>query len=232
MGGGFGPGAILAIDTAGPAVGAATWAEGRCWGRWSARVVRGADAALLPAVQDLLDALPVPLVRVAVSVGPGAFTGLRVGVATALGVAVSRDVPVVPLSSLWCRAALVPDTPVVLALLDARKGRVYAGLYDTTAGVPRALCPERDAPLDAVLPRGDFVAVGEGAAVMADAVRAAGGRIDEDPARSPVAAVAALAGREDLPAVDAGTVALRYLRTADAVPPAGLGVRSGARTDS
>jgi len=218
---------VLAIDTAGPVAGAATWAGGRCCGQWSERVVRGADAVLLPAVHTLLDALPEPLSRVAVTVGPGAFTGLRVGVATALGVAVARGVPVVPLSSLQCRAALVPDEPAVLALLDARKGRVYAGLFDTTLPVPRALGAEQDALLDAVVPSGGFVAVGEGARVMADALRALGGRIADDPARSPAVAAASLVASTaaDLPAQDAGTVALRYLRAPDAVPPSTLGVR-------
>ena len=46
--------AVLAIDTAGPVIGAAVQVAGELVGDWSARVVRGADAALLPAVQALL----------------------------------------------------------------------------------------------------------------------------------------------------------------------------------
>ena len=89
--------AVLGIDTAGPVVGAAVvgWGPPR---QWSCRIVRGADGVLLPAIADLV-APATPLAGVAVSVGPGAFTGLRVGVATALGIAVSRGVPVICVSS-------------------------------------------------------------------------------------------------------------------------------------
>ncbi len=219
---------VLAIDTAGPVIGAALAGPDGPVASWSLRVVRGADAALLPAVAQLLEDLDPDgpaLAAVAVTVGPGTFTGLRVGVATALGVAVARGLPVVPLSSLLVRAALVDDEPSVLALLDARKGRVYAGHFVVQGGQPRPLSAEQDAPLDAVLPAGDFVAVGEGAAVMAERIIAAGGRVVDAPARSPAVAAALLA--RSRPALDAGEVALRYLRPPDAVPPADLGERIG-----
>ncbi|NOY27550.1 MAG: tRNA (adenosine(37)-N6)-threonylcarbamoyltransferase complex dimerization subunit type 1 TsaB [Oligoflexia bacterium] len=217
-------GAVLGIDTAAPVVGAALWLPDGTAATWQQRVVRGADAVLLPAVAAMLESLTVPLVRVAVVVGPGAFTGLRVGVATALGLAVSRDLPVVPVGALAARAALV-DGPRVLALLDARKGRVYAGLFSVQDGWPRALGPQLDAPLCDVLPEQPFVAVGEGAAAFSQVIKQAGGEIVEQPQRSAALAVARCGVR--LPALDPAELALRYLRSADAVPPRDLGQRVG-----
>lgn len=66
----------------------------------------------------------------AVSIGPGSFTGLRVGVATAKGLAFSLGVPVAPVPTLDALASTLPfaDAPVC-PLLDARKGEVYLSLY-------------------------------------------------------------------------------------------------------
>lgn len=212
---------VLGIDTAGPVVGAALWGSDVQVG-WSARAERGADALLLPAIAELL-ARPEAygLSLVAVSVGPGTFTGLRVGVAAALGVAVARGLPVVPIGSLEARAALV-DGARVWAALDARKARVYAGLFSVVGGQPCPLGPEVDALPAAALPEAPFVAIGEGAVVYADAVRAAGGTLAPEPATCPALAVARLGAARAATAVDAGEIALRYLRAPDAVPPAGI----------
>ncbi len=211
----------LGIDTAGPVVSAAVCdADGNDQGTWAARVVRGADGVLLPAVAALLDILAkngATLRAIAVATGPGGFTGLRVGVSTALGLAVARQVPVVPVSSLAARARLVRE-PRVLSLLDARKGKVYAGLYDTTGPHPELLSPEVDAPLDALLPCPGAVAVGEGAVRFEAALTAAGLRLAAEPDRGAALEVARLALRAD--PEDPTAVQLRYLRPADAKLPA------------
>lgn len=91
---------------------------------------------LLPALDDALRACGRGLdavEAVAVSIGPGSFTGLRIGLATALGLCFGtslRIVPVPTLAALALRAELPADSAEpVAALLDARKGQVYAGLY-------------------------------------------------------------------------------------------------------
>ena len=173
---------------------------------------------LLPAIADLLES-EAPLAAVAVSVGPGAFTGLRVGVATALGIAVSRQVPVICVSSLEARAAMC-DAGRVLSLLDARKERVYAQWFCCTNGTVVALSEAMDQPLAAVLgaPQASvpFSAVGEGVLLDPEAIRAAGGALVGGPDESPAWAVAALGQTRIESAQPAREVALRYLRPADA----------------
>ena len=209
---------VLAVDTAGPVVGAALVGHPDGPRSWSARVTRGSDRVLTPALAELLAGVE-RLDKVAVSVGPGAFTSLRVGVAAALGLAVARDCPVVPVSSLEARAARV-GSGRVLALLDGRKGKAYAGLYVDGQLVGAEV--DRP-PAEAVaLADAPFVATGEGAVVFADDVRAAGGQIAGGADESPALALAHLAG--DRPGVPPEAIRLRYLREADAkLPGSGKG---------
>ncbi len=109
--------------------------------------------------------------RIAVGVGPGTFTGLRVGVATARGLAQSLGIEVVGVSSLevLAQAALrEPGSPArgVLAAIDARRGEAFAAAYDAQGELthPRALPPEELAAIPGEL-GGDreWLAVGDGA---------------------------------------------------------------------
>lgn len=198
---------ILSIDTAGPVIGAA------CGDRaFSQRIVRGADAVLSPAMAELIEG--VDLTAIAVSIGPGAFTGLRVGVAAALGLAVARGVPVVPLGSLEARAAMVQDSRV-LALLDGRKGRAYAAFF--VDGIRQTEVKDVPPEEAIALASGDWVAVGEGARVWDELILAAGGRIAETATDSPAPAMCRLAEGRDT--ADPAAIRLRYVRAPDAKKP-------------
>jgi tRNA threonylcarbamoyladenosine biosynthesis protein TsaB len=69
--------------------------------------------------------------RIAVGVGPGGFTGLRIGIATARALAQARGLPLVPVSSLAALAAGAPAQPgeAVAAVIDARRGEVFGGVW-------------------------------------------------------------------------------------------------------
>lgn len=129
----------------------------------------GHATRLLPLADELLAEAGLDwrsLQRVAVGVGPGTFTGLRVGVATARGLAHSLALDLVGVSSLHALAhrALHEGRPgSVLAAIDARRGEIFAGGWSSDGELfaPRALAPEDVGDL---LPHRDpWLAIGDGA---------------------------------------------------------------------
>jgi tRNA threonylcarbamoyladenosine biosynthesis protein TsaB len=108
---------------------------------------RGNHAArLLPLMEDALAEAGVAwddVERIAIGVGPGGFTGLRIGIATARALAQGRGLPLAPVSSLAALAAGAGGGPVA-AVLDARRGEVFAGVWDGDRELlaPAALAPE------------------------------------------------------------------------------------------
>lgn len=141
---------------------------------------RQASAALserLPALMSQAGHAPSALGAVGCGVGPGMFTGVRVAIATAKGVALGLGVPAVGVSTLAAVAAtpLADDAPALrLALLDARRGEVYAGLYRVDAQGVVAQREDMCAPLDQVLDALDepVAAVGPGVEPYGDPLRA------------------------------------------------------------
>jgi tRNA A37 threonylcarbamoyladenosine modification protein TsaB len=116
---------------------------------------------------------------------------------------------------------MIFEQPRVLALLDARKGKVYAGLFDTTSGVPVLLSEERDQlPVDAV-PPGPGVAVGEGVAVVESLLVAQNWKISDVSSQSPASALAHWGFNRWVSGegIAAHEVRLRYLRPPDAKRP-------------
>ena len=138
---------ILAFDTATPVGSVALVdAERTIVGRYfdiglrhSQRLFVEIDQVLAVAEIDLGE-----VDGIAVSIGPGSFTGLRIGLSAAKGLCLAADRPLVPISTLETLAARLPYARYpVCAMLDARKGEVYAALYDNTAGCPRLLSQPR-----------------------------------------------------------------------------------------
>ena len=137
--------AILALDTATPVGSVALCAaEGIVVSRYfdvglqhSQRLFNEVEAALEAADMD------VEGVRaIAVAIGPGSFTGLRIGLSAAKGLCLAAGKDLVTVSTLEALAARLPFARLpVSAVLDARKREVYAALYDTATGVPVELVP-------------------------------------------------------------------------------------------
>jgi len=138
---------------------------------------RQASAALSERLDALLEAAgvaPSELEVVACGVGPGMFTGVRVALATAKGIAMGLGVPGIGVSTMAAVAASIPGNGLRLALLDARRGEVYAGLYrcgETSVTPVRA---DACAPLSTVLDQLEEPAlvVGPGVVPYADLLAA------------------------------------------------------------
>jgi tRNA threonylcarbamoyladenosine biosynthesis protein TsaB len=123
---------LLAFETATEACSVALYLDGQVHERFELAPRRHAELAL-PMAQQLLAEAGIArsqLDAIAVGRGPGAFTGVRLAIALAQGVALALDRPVLPVSTLAVLAAGAPaGSDHVLACIDARMGEVYAAAY-------------------------------------------------------------------------------------------------------
>ena len=123
---------LLAIETSTESCSAALLCGERLLERSELAPRRHAEL-ILPMIESLLDQAGVSrrqLDGIAVGRGPGAFTGVRLAISVAQGLALGLDIPVVPVSSLAALALAAPrDDAAILAVIDARMGEVYAGTF-------------------------------------------------------------------------------------------------------
>jgi tRNA threonylcarbamoyladenosine biosynthesis protein TsaB len=127
---------VLAIDTALEACSAAVLdTPAGILGRESVPMVRGHAEALIPLIGRVMEQAGIAfadLDRIAVTLGPGSFTGLRVGVAAARGLALAAGKPAVGLTTLAAYAAphvAADDETPLLSVIDARHEQVYMQLF-------------------------------------------------------------------------------------------------------
>ena len=217
---------ILAIDTAldACAAGVLDTDAGRLIAQESQAMKRGHAEALMPLIARVIKEAGIAfasLDRIAVTTGPGSFTGLRVGLSAARGIALAANKPVVGLTTLTAYAAPVVsqnrEQPVISAI-DARHDHVY---FQVVGGDGGSLVPPRVAPIEEALGASRFGAphlVGNAAGILAERWPADAPppfRVDAQPAPD-IAWVAGLGA-----AVSPNTAPARpfYLRAPDAKPP-------------
>lgn len=204
----------------------------------------GHGARLPGALADLLKAEGIALPRLegyAIGIGPGSFTGLRIGLATWKGLAYANRRPMAGASSLAAMAlAAAVDAPadaVLLPLLDAKKGEVYAGFYRAVPGgveavaKDAALSPEGLLEFVRTLP-GAPVAFGDGLRAYESALSGKLKELDTAVKAPTAAAVGALCAKRLLGAVydQQALFALEphYVRKSEAEVKFPLGIGPGA----
>ncbi len=191
---------------------------------------RGRGADLLVAIDEICrraGVAPAQLEAIAIGAGPGSFTGLRIGMATAKGIAFAARRPLWAVSSLAAlahdAAAAAPagEAPVIAAVLDARRGEVFAAAWDGDRELlaPAALAPaalaERLLGLDVPLQ-----AVGDGAVRFRQELEGAGVAVPVDgPAVHRIAAAPLCRLGAVADPADRDRLLPDYRREPDAKPP-------------
>lgn len=215
---------ILAIDTALEACAAcvATDASDDLLAEESMPLARGHAEALLPLVERVMARVEggfESLSRVAVTVGPGSYTGLRVGLSAARAIGLAARVPVVgvtTLSALLAPQLALNGEALIVAAIDARHGAVYLQAMSVGEGV---VIPPRHLPVEeaaVLLGARRVVLTGSGAAALAAAATAAGASVEVAGTGAPQIAWVASLGL----VADPGQALPRplYLRGPDARP--------------
>lgn len=135
---------------------------------------------LLPAVDMLLKSLEKPLEDVkliGVAVGPGSFTGLRIGISTAKGLAYGKKIPVVGVSTLKALALLgSSENQTIVPILNARRNQVYTGIFQREgSGGIHTFYQDNVIKLDELIAKveqvdGELLFIGDGVPVFKDKI--------------------------------------------------------------
>jgi tRNA threonylcarbamoyladenosine biosynthesis protein TsaB len=210
--------ALLAIDTATPRISVALWVQGDVVAAWGSDDDRRHGELLAPAIQTVLATAgltPADLDAVAVDVGPGLFTGLRVGVATAKALVAALGIRAVPATSLEVLAhGHAGDGPLLATVVDARRKEVFRAIYRTGGDGPVEIEPPAvmtpAALADELAGLGEpVVAVGDGAVRYAEVL----GAVDSEAPYPDAAVLARIAA--DRKGTDAAGIEAFYIRPPD-----------------
>lgn len=220
---------LLAVSTSTPMASVAFGLDGEELARASLSRPHAHDEFLAPAIEFCSRHAGVSvesLAGVIIDNGPGLFTGLRVGIATARAIATTLSIPMFAISSLDLLAlAARHSNREIVAVLDARRGEVYSAFYrPAPGGVQRVsdyTVQSPDALVDDLIARSeDVLAVGDGARTYADSIGRVGGVTLADPSLAHPWAETALAigaehfEREEF--VPPAQIEPLYLRKSDA----------------
>jgi len=166
---------ILALESsAKPASVALYKSSGELLGQYFQNNEFSHSRTLLVLAESLMNNLsikPSDIGLVAVSSGPGSFTGVRIGVSAAKGLAWGMDIPVCGVSTLEAMAYQTPvPGAIICPVMDARRNQVYNALFDWQNGSPVRLCEDRAISLEDLAHEynrlnSPFILIGDGAVI-------------------------------------------------------------------
>ncbi|MDR3451113.1 MAG: tRNA (adenosine(37)-N6)-threonylcarbamoyltransferase complex dimerization subunit type 1 TsaB [Alphaproteobacteria bacterium] len=137
---------ILAIDSAGAGCGVGVWRDGVVVARAQEAMERGQDARLVPMIIGVMKDAGAEfpqLDKIAVTRGPGSFTGLRVGLATARGIGLAAGKQVIGIDRFAIYRALRPNGDL-LAVIDSRRAEMFCRFFEgSTAHEPSLMTQEQ-----------------------------------------------------------------------------------------
>lgn len=124
---------IFAIEASGPVAGCALLEDGQLIAEYSLQYKKKHAQSLVPMMQEMKEMTELDLQTVdaiAITKGPGSFTGLRIGAATAKGMGLALEKPIIPVPTVDALAYnLFGVQGLICPIMDARRGQVYTGLY-------------------------------------------------------------------------------------------------------
>lgn len=209
---------VLGIDTCLGACSAAVLRDGEALASLSEPMTRGHQERLAPMVRDVVAQAGLTfeaLHRIGVTVGPGSFTGLRVGLAFAKGLALALARPCIGVGTLEALAASAKVDGPAAAVIDAGRGNLYIQLFDGPQGLTSPAILSVDAAaarLAQVHGDRDLALIGPGAALLHGSVRQAHVITLDVPSPETIGRLAATA--------EAAPATPLYLRPPDALPKA------------
>ena len=165
---------ILAIEASAKAASACIAENGKILGEVFLNCGLTHSVTVMPSVEWLLTSTGLCLAdidRLAITRGPGSFTGLRIGMAAVKGLALGADIPCCGVSTLECAAYGAKDCgKIICAVMDARAGQVYNALFRAENGKLLRICPDRAIKIaelsDELSSYEDVVLTGDGAELV------------------------------------------------------------------
>ena len=198
---------ILALDSSASPASAALLEDGKILSEFYINTKQTHSQTLMPMAEAVLRLSAKTLDDVdclAVSAGPGSFTGVRIGVSCVKGLAMARNIPCAGVSTLRAMAENARGMDgIVFAVMDARCGQVYNALFRVENGEIERLCADRALPISELYAEckayGDkLLLVGDGAALCHKTFSAFGARLLQPQQQFQRASGVAIAAQEQL----------------------------------
>ncbi len=146
---------ILGIESASLVASAAVWEDGILTAEYSVDYKKTHSQTLLPMIDEICrmtEQDKTTFNAVAVSAGPGSFTGLRIGASTAKGLALAWELPVIAVPTLDAMAYQCFDAAsLICPIMDAKRDQVYNGLYDFRNGQFHIRVPSRAVDMEELI---------------------------------------------------------------------------------